>query len=262
MERGRHTAGKGCRVAVAAVLAAACLASSCSREHKPRPHRAPVKKSTVVLLHDYDRSPRSMEPLEERFAGAGFEVYNCDYVPGGREPWSNDDITVGELRSFLIDYNLSDKKVTMVAHGAGGLTCRKYVTEHGPEHVERIVMLGTPNGGFKSERSGRPGWMGREAMKGWNASNRPRQGVEYCYVAGTSSDPAASRREGTPNDGEVGAWSVKSLKEYNSARAEIVGREMAVTHEAMLDSGDVFERIESWTVEGPGGGKARKAGVE
>lgn len=98
---------------------------------------------TVVLLHGLARTDRSMRPLEERLAGAGFAVHNLRY-PSTDEP---PEALVAQLGRELDGCCATAGVVHFVGHSLGGLLVRAYLADEPPANVGRLVMLAPPNAG-------------------------------------------------------------------------------------------------------------------
>lgn len=99
----------------------------------------------VILLHGLIRSSSSMAKLEDELADNGYFVVNIDYP--SREK------TVEELATMAVGAGLEQcaeakaGPVNFVTHSLGGILVRQYYSNHDPENVHRVVMMGPPNSG-------------------------------------------------------------------------------------------------------------------
>lgn len=98
----------------------------------------------VVMLHGIFRTSAHMQPLADYLQDAGYEVLNLDY-PSTHYPLDQ----LIDKTAQMIDTHVTDKtrKVHFVGYSMGGLLVRGIVAKHRPEHMGRVVLLGTPNRG-------------------------------------------------------------------------------------------------------------------
>ncbi|WP_317929390.1 esterase/lipase family protein [Halioxenophilus sp. WMMB6] len=99
----------------------------------------------VVLLHGLARSDASMAKLAKRLQSEGFTVVNVDYP--SREQ------TIAELSELAVAKGIEQcrlqqsEPINFVTHSLGGILVRYYYSNHEPEQLHRVVMLGPPNQG-------------------------------------------------------------------------------------------------------------------
>ncbi len=101
---------------------------------------------TVVLLHGIGRTPRSLNRIEKRLKGAGFQTVNLAY------PWRVMDIP--QLAAFVADaleakgLCREGKRLDFVTHSMGGLLAAYMLgalrDRFPADGIGRVVMLGPP----------------------------------------------------------------------------------------------------------------------
>lgn len=145
-------------------------------------------------------------------------------------------------------------RVHFVTHSLGGILVRYYYSEHEPDAVGRVVMLGPPNQGSAAadEMHDWPGfeWLngpaGYQLGKGENSV--PLQlgspEFEFAVIAGNESiDPVTSAVLEDPDDGRV---SVSDT--YLDGMQDF--RLVDTSHAFMMQNGDVFELVKSFLETG------------
>lgn len=96
----------------------------------------------VVLLHGLGRDRQIMARLEKALSHAGFTPYNLEYTSTEH---SIHEIAVDVANQ--INQRYPNYHVALVGHSLGGLVIRAMLAENRIPHVDRVVMLGTPNKG-------------------------------------------------------------------------------------------------------------------
>jgi pimeloyl-ACP methyl ester carboxylesterase len=101
-----------------------------------------AKNTHVILLHGILRSDSHMRWMEKAFKRKGYIVSNIDYP--------STKMTIEELsEKFLrpvVDKSEAEK-IILIGYSMGGLLIRSYLAGDVDSRVEKVLMLGTPNGG-------------------------------------------------------------------------------------------------------------------
>lgn len=138
---------------------------------------APDGRETVVLLHGVAMPPFSMGRLAAALRRDGYRVVNLGYpsrtMPLGRIA---DEYLPARLQAHRID---TAPRVHFVTHSMGGLVLRRYLQEHRPANLGRVVMLGPPNhGSAAADHAG-----SRRLLRWFIGVNLPALGTGEAAVA-------------------------------------------------------------------------------
>lgn len=172
----------------------------------------------VVLLHGLARTSNSMNELASKLAENNYIVVNVDYPSRDLEIEPLAELAVSEGLKNCENQNA--KPINFVTHSLGGILVRQYYSQHSPENVKRVVMLGPPNHGSEVVDSFKnvPGFEllnGPSGMQlGTDELSVPAHlgapNFELGIIAGTSSiNLILSTVLPNPNDGKVSVESAK-----------------------------------------------------
>ncbi len=169
----------------------------------------------VVLLHGLARTDRSMEPLAESIASAGYRVFNVNYPSRDLTP----DELVLAVEDALQTCCAEASRIHFVTHSLGGILVRGYLAQHPDPRVSRVVMLSPPNRGSELVDRFGESWLFRAVMgptarqlgtAGDSFPNRlPPPGFELGVIAATGSiNPVGSALIPGEDDGIVALCSM------------------------------------------------------
>ena len=182
-------------------------------------HATPLAASEcVILLHGLIRTSDSMADLEYALRDDGYHVSNIDY-PSRDKP-------VPALAEEAVPRGLEQCReagaspVNFVTHSLGGILVRQYYSQHSPENVDRVVMMGPPNQGSEvvDNLKDVPGFdllngpAGRQLGTGENSipDDLGPVNFETGIIAGTESiNLVLSTFLEEPNDGKVSVENTK-----------------------------------------------------
>jgi len=204
------------------------------------PENLDSNRPLVILVHGLDSDRAMLGPMAELLIRDGYQVGYFSYP--GDQPIDDSAATftskMQELHSVY-----PNLKVDVVAHSMGGLVAREYIEGNQyPGGVDRLIMIGTPNGGsswskfrfilslqqhynlWRNDPDWSPSWYvtegfgeaGRDLKPGspylQKMSKLPRRdGVHYTIIAGTqhpASRVSAECCQGMSNwfGGRVAKW--------------------------------------------------------
>lgn len=104
-----------------------------------------MAREMVVLMHGILRSKFDMLPLTRFLSRNGYDALNVLY-PSRKK-------NLEDLTDFVHEkitgapFYAPDKTIHFVVHSMGGLITRYYIARKKPQHLGKVVMLGTPNTG-------------------------------------------------------------------------------------------------------------------
>jgi pimeloyl-ACP methyl ester carboxylesterase len=242
------------------------------------PAAAAAVTNPVVLVHGLNSSPRKWAPYlgadgflatigRQGFAVGDGQVPGALRTGSDLEPFAETN-TIAENAEILRDYIAGVKRrtgadqVDVVAHSMGGLISRYYIDRlMGDRDVERLVMLGTPNGGSPCAnlaarlRVSIPATLELRPSYVKDVFNRQitnRRGTAFFALAGDAlTDNLRSPCAGTPSDLVVGVDSVQA--------AGVTATRLPVLHNSINASAEVFEEFVKPSLATTGGSVAGEA---
>ncbi|MBT4866816.1 MAG: alpha/beta fold hydrolase [Planctomycetaceae bacterium] len=102
----------------------------------------PMTGKVVMLVHGIIRSSKSFNTMAVRLKKDGYTVVGFDY------PSTRTDIrdSAEYLRSVIESLDKVNE-INFVVHSMGGIVVRTYLDKHNDKRINRMVMMGVPNGG-------------------------------------------------------------------------------------------------------------------
>ena len=177
-----------------------------------------VSQDGVVLLHGISRTALSFRTMQTALEAAGFATLNIDYPSRHHALEALAEYIHPAVALFA---GGSEGQLHFVCHSMGGLLARAYISKYRPEHLGRVVMLGTPNGGseiadrFKNASLYRA-WFGPAGQQLVTARDAATSAlfppVDYSVgiIAGNRPvDPVSSLFLPEPHDGRVSVEKTK-----------------------------------------------------
>lgn len=131
----------------------------------------PVEHDVIVLIHGFNSTSQRNEALMKTVREAGYPCATFNF-PNDDELNKAAALLSSELYEFAALH--PDRKVTLLAHSAGGLAARACIEDPAldPGNVHKLIMIGTPNHGSVLARAAigmdvcEHGWMiGRGGMR-------------------------------------------------------------------------------------------------
>ncbi len=204
----------------------------------------------VVLLHGLLRSERSMRPLADSLARAGYRTHALGYPSTELPP----DALVGYVAREVERCCGDSARLHFVTHSLGGLLVRGYLAKHRPASLGRVVMLAPPNHGSEWVDRYRanpllPWLLGPTALElgtGPEAFARrlPPADYEVGVIAGTRSHrPGAARVLFGRSDGTVSVASTRleGMSDFITVRE---------SHTFIMRSAEVGEQVRAFLTHG------------
>jgi pimeloyl-ACP methyl ester carboxylesterase len=202
-------------------------------------------KEYVVILHGIFRTSAHMQPLADSLEKEGYEVLNMDY-PSTKYPLAElIDMTAKDIDSRITD---KDRTVNFIGYSMGGLLVRGIIAKHTPEHLGRVILLGTPNHGSEVADLLKNNWFYKTLYGPAGQQLGLKESIELQSLFGEvdyelgiiagnfTIDPFCSYFISGDNDGKV---SVESTK-LNGMKDHIV---VSASHTFFPSNKDVQEQV-------------------
>ena len=197
----------------------------------------------VILLHGLARSDASMARMAVSLKEVGYQVVNVSYPSTKKDIAALAEEAVTEGLKKCPD----DAAVNFVTHSLGGILVRHYLQGNTIESLNRVVMLGPPNGGSQVVDKLRnvPGLTLANGLAGMELGagdgSVPKQlapvDFELGIIAGTRTvNPILSTMLPNPDDGKVSVESTRVAGMNDHIQ-------LPVTHTFMMRNSKVIEQV-------------------
>jgi pimeloyl-ACP methyl ester carboxylesterase len=204
------------------------------------PENLDPNRPLVILVHGLDSDRGMLGPMAELLIQSGYQVGYFSYP--GDQP-IDDSAATFTAKMQALHSLFPSLKIDIVAHSMGGLVAREYLEGNQyPGGVDRLIMIGTPNGGsswskfrfalslqqhynlWRNDPDWSPSWYVTEGFGEAGRDLKPgstylkkmaklprRDGVRYTIIAGTqhpASRVSAECCQGMSNwfGGRVANW--------------------------------------------------------
>ncbi len=117
----------------------------------------------VVLIHGLGRTRLSMWPMARRLRAAGWQVAIASYPSRRLTIEAAAERVADQVASHAVEHGW--RCVNLVGHSLGGLIARHLFLHRPDLNIDRVVQMGTPNGGTAAARRLQP-WAVPRAVLG------------------------------------------------------------------------------------------------
>lgn len=111
------------------------------------PGHGSVKRIPVVLVHGYMCNHRIWDDVADALRAQGHDVLAVNLEPLFASIDAYGPIVETAVQALL--RHSGQPQVAIVGHSMGGLAARAWLRTYGPQHVARVITLGTPHVGTK-----------------------------------------------------------------------------------------------------------------
>ncbi|HUL96388.1 MAG TPA: alpha/beta fold hydrolase [Usitatibacter sp.] len=120
---------------------------------RPDPPLAPCEAVPVVMVHGYFSNRGYFRPLVRALEARGAEPL---FTPNFRSAFASIDEFARGLHEEIerICAGTGQGQVVLLCHSMGGLAARRYLADHGPRRVRRLVTIASPHNGTVHARMG------------------------------------------------------------------------------------------------------------
>lgn len=190
--------------------------------HTPGEDPGTESGEVVVLLHGFGRSSVSMWMMRQRLEDKGFEVESLGYGSLNRSP---EEILKEITREIDAICAAGQRTVHFVGHSLGGLLIRAYLSARHPDHLGRVVLIGSPSHGTPVVDLYRDTWWmkaaGETALGLGNDltpvfSSLPDPDYELGVIAGVTKNGFMSQKIPGEDDGlvPVASTRINGMKDF------------------------------------------------